>query len=251
MVTLVNAATGDTIGITERSADSLPETFANGTELAIGDSRWGVVRAEPETRAECERGGELRLTLRELVLRDVDPARIRYSMASICGELPPLEPTVDDGDPALVLHEDLWRDVELVSSRQQAAIDVNLAAVDRIERDAAGAAGYGDIHVRTEPQAPLDGVEIRLDELLARLSGSRLPGGVALSSAGGTARVVDGFAFALAAGSHLYGWAPEDRIRVLAVDGALAGGGDGGVIDELMHRHQLVLVDWQGRQVAR
>lgn len=248
VVTLVNADTGEIIGVTERSAESLPETFTNGTELAIGERRWSVVSAEPATRVHRERGGALRLMLREQVVRNVDPARIRYSMASICGELPPLEPAVADTGPALVLHEDLWRDVEFVSARQQPVIDANLAAIDRIERDAAGAAGYHDIHVRTEPQVPLDGAEIGIEEL----RGSPLPGGVVLSSAGGSAKVVDSFAFALAGGPHLYGWALRGRIRVLALDAAtdmrpeLAAT----IMGELMNRHQLVLVDWRGNKIA-
>ena len=246
VVTLVNAATGDPIGVTERSADSLPEAFTNGTELAIGDRRWGVVSAEPATRADCARLGTLRLTCAR-------PCRIRSTqrgsgtgMVSICGDLPPLEPVVADGGHALVLHEDLWRDIELVGSRQQPAIDANLAAIERIERAASGAAGYQDIHVRTEPQAPLDGVEIGIDEVRAGLEW--LPGGVVLSSAGGPARVVDGFAFALAEGPHLYGWAPEGRIRVLAVDAAV--GTLPALVDELMRRHRLVLVDWRGRALV-
>jgi hypothetical protein len=235
-VTLVNAATGDVIGVSELPSDALPETFDGGAQLAIGDKKWGVVRAEPATRTEYERTGALRLTL--ALRQKVSPEQIRYTMPTICGDLPPVEPAPEDGNAALVLHEDLWRDIELVSSEQQDDIDDNLAAIARIEHDAAGADGYGDIHLRIEPSAPLDGVEIGIDEL----PGSRLPGGVVLSSAGGKAKVVDGFAFALGSGQHLYGWAPHGQIHTLALDAPLA---DGAIIDELTTRHQLVLVNWR------
>jgi hypothetical protein len=235
VVTLVNAATGDVIGVTEQPADALPEPFDSGTELTVGDRQWSVVRAEPATRAEYGRTGALRLMLARR--ETVDPQQIRYSMASICGDLPPVEPAPEDDRQTLVLHEDLWRDIELVSSRQQQAIDANLAAIARIERDAAG---YDDIHVRVEPDTPLDGVEIGIGEL----PGSPLSGGVVLSSAGGMTRVVDGFAFALASGTHLYGWAPDGQIGILALDEPT----DATAIDELMNRHQLVLVNWRGQQ---
>jgi hypothetical protein len=173
----VNAATGEVIGVSEQPADELPDTFTGGTELTIGSRTWNVVGAEPASSAERTRTGALRLTLREPQV--VDPQRVRYSMSSICDELPPVADEEADGDATLTLHEDLWRDIELISARHQAAIDANIAAIDRIERDAAGAAGYGDLHLRVEPSSPLAGVELWLDELLSQLSGTRMPDGVA------------------------------------------------------------------------
>lgn len=252
VITLVNAATGEVIGVSEQPADELPDTFTGGTELTIGSRTWNVVGAEPASSAERTRTGALRLTLREPQV--VDPQRVRYSMSSICDELPPVADEEADGDATLTLHEDLWRDIELISARHQAAIDANIAAIDRIERDAAGAAGYGDLHLRVEPSSPLAGVELWLDELLSQLSGTRMPDGVALREGGVAAAVVDGFALVLPTGPRLYGWAPRGRIRALGVDmGAstwpeFAAGADGAVITELMRRHQLVLVDWRGRQ---
>jgi hypothetical protein len=101
-VTLVDAASGDVVDVTELPADSLPSTFGDGVEMAVGDREWRVLRAEPPTRAEYERTGALRLMLRQI--QRIDPRRLRYSMSSICDALPPVEQVLADaGEPGLIL----------------------------------------------------------------------------------------------------------------------------------------------------
>jgi hypothetical protein len=116
---------------------------------------------------------------------------------------------------------------------------------------------YPELHLRVEPREPLAGVAIGVEELAGLLDVAPLPGGIVLNSAGRSARVVDGIAFAQADGRFLYGWAPHGQLRALAlhpVDGnwsELMGSGFEAAIDELMDRHQLVTVDWRGRRWTR
>lgn len=65
-VTLVDHATGETVGTTEMFATALPESFGMNSVVAlrIGGENWSVVDAEPRTRVEYAKSGKLLLRLR-------------------------------------------------------------------------------------------------------------------------------------------------------------------------------------------
>ncbi len=87
-------------------ADQLPDSFAVAATLHLAGSEWQVEQAEPVTRAEFQRTGTLRLTLR--AIQHMQPDEILYSMPTICDELPPVQPGHLPRQRAFTLHEDLW-----------------------------------------------------------------------------------------------------------------------------------------------
>jgi hypothetical protein len=69
------------------------------------------------------------------------------------------------------LHEDLWRDVELLACDQQAQVDANFAAVRQAHQTRIGpSGGFRSLHVRREPRAPLAGKRLTTADVVAAFS---------------------------------------------------------------------------------
>ncbi|MFE2545960.1 hypothetical protein [Actinacidiphila glaucinigra] len=245
-VTLVDVADGRPFGRSGLPAGQLPESFTPETRLELGGAVWEVVRADPADRPAFLAAGRLVLTLRRLLT--ADPRQIGYTLPTLCAELPPLTPpdgTADD----LEIHEDEWRQAELVERRRTAEVEAQLAAVTRVVREHARTVGEGasavrvfdELHLRETPAEPLTGTLTR-QRLLQLLPAEHVYTGVALRD--GQGRVADSFAarvgpvavYGRCAGDRVVtlGLTPAARATVEAVPG-LAG---------LMREFGLVLVDW-------
>src|SRR5688572_27597383 len=93
--------------------EHLPETFALNTDVQIGGAAYVVVRAEPQTKAEFSRSKRLDVTVRKV--QTVQPSDLLFSLPTLCGAaLPELLPVAPAGE-IVALHEDDWRQCELVS----------------------------------------------------------------------------------------------------------------------------------------
>src|SRR5688572_14743326 len=127
-IELVDDATGEVIARSSVPLDSLPEDFEGmETTLSVGDAEYTVVHAEPSTRAEVERAGAARYTLRKIMM--VDPRTILFSLPTLENALPATVP----GDGAVLqVVPDLYRQVELVRASFTDAIDAELADIRRI-----------------------------------------------------------------------------------------------------------------------
>jgi len=228
-VTFVNAATGEVLGEADLPDEQLPESFAKPTTMHLPDGDWHVERAEPP---EFRVAGSLRLTLRKI--ESIDPAKLLYSLPTIDNALPPL--TDGDADAAFRMHEDDWRQVELVARRFKEEIESELAAIRAVRAERKGVA-FPRIHLRRRIPNPLDGVVLRLEEVRTAFSG--VVQGLTLRDCDG---VIDGgFAIAIE-GGILYGREERGHVAVLG----LAGGADAATLAALAGAHQLVLVDWCG-----
>src|SRR5581483_4190115 len=87
---------------------------------------------------------------------------------------PPLAPGTTKHGNVLELHEDDWRQVELVARSQGVEVCRCLGHIDRIyaeERTPGGA--FRQLHVRTEVAEPLPDSRLRLEEVRAAF-GARL-----------------------------------------------------------------------------
>jgi hypothetical protein len=242
-LTLVDGATGQVIGRSAVAAEDLPEDFGPATELRVGETAWRVESAVPPTRAEYVSAGALRLVLREAPpVRMVDPAELNFSMSSICDTLPP------DGGPCgdlapLVIKDDLWRDVELVGSGHDDAIEENFAAIRRIQAGHRVGPGFAKLHVRTEPRAPLDAVGLTVAEVSAVLGASqRNP--VTIDGYGGC--IPGGFALSLPGSLVFYGREGNGVAVMAAIDhSAGPASAVAAPLFALMSEHRLSLVDWR------
>ncbi|MDG4824591.1 hypothetical protein O7635_22305 [Asanoa sp. WMMD1127] len=230
-VEFVDAATGQPFARSDIPVGQLPETFAVHTNLDLAGQSWTVVTAEPPTAAEFRASGRLVLTLSRAIL---------YSLPTLCAELPPIGPAAPD---ALVLHEDDWRQVELVTAGLAEVVTAELAEVRRVWEEEAVGHGFRSLHVRAAPVAPLV-PPLPEGELLGLLPRGRRRAGVAFGGADGI--VVDSFAvdcgplrvYGLTAGSHV-------TVLGLQIGGPGPVSGDtAAALAGVLRRFDLNLVDW-------
>lgn len=248
-VTLRDAADGGVIARTVVPSESLPPAFDGTRMLEAAGQVWRVVRAEPAFREEYELVGELELTLRR-VERVPGPdllapaGDIHFSMSSISDRLPDIAGPLD-GRSVLLVKDDLWRDVELVGPFGAEAVEANLEAIRRVQTDFRSGPGFTEIHLRTEPAEPLEGVTLTVEDLAAGLgTTTHFVRPVAIEGRG---VVRGGYALSVTDGVHVYGLVDTtDRVTVLGVHRTgIAGAQVADAFAALAQARGLTLVDWR------
>jgi hypothetical protein len=238
-VEFLDADTGKPLFKTDSPPDLLPESFAKPTSVQVEGAEYDVLRAEPVDAASYRKSGRLRLWVRRRVFVPLN--RILFSLPTIGDRLPSLAEAPSKGD-SLDLHEDDWRQVELVSESVLEAVDAELAEIARVRAEARVEWGWSRMHVRREPVRPLGGSRIPLDELrrlfrhdLRRFDGVRLKG------EGG--RVEGGFAFETGSLLAIYG---QEEKGILACCGIVprAAPRDVEPLASFCAARGLWLVDW-------
>lgn len=243
----VDVDAGARIGVTRLPRDQVPESFGVETTVDIGATTWLVVSADPAEAADVAAAGRLVLTVRRAGGL-VPTADIRYSLPTICDVLPAAAGTAGSG--CLLMHEDDWRQIEMVSLSLLDVAAAELRAIRAVydnhaQRDASGRlTGFTAIHVRARPERPLPGPLSR-----QRLT-SMLPapdheyGGVGFT---GTAGVVAG-SFAAAYGSvQLYGISDGDHLAVLGLRRLASGTAPPGLttaLRQVMDILAVAIIDW-------
>lgn len=200
-VEFLDADTGKSLFKTDSPPGQLPENFAKPTSVQIEGHEYDVIRAEPADAASYLKSGRLRLWVRKRVFVPLN--RILFSLPTITDRLPSVVEAPAKGD-FLDLHEDDWRQVELVSSGALEAVDAELAEVSRVHRESRVEWGWSRMHVRREPARPLGDSKIPLDQLRARFrTDAHRFDGLLLKGEGGL--VEGGFAFETGSLLVLYG----------------------------------------------
>jgi hypothetical protein len=246
-VEFVDASTGHVFARSEIPVEQLPATFDVDSTLTLAGDSWSVVRAEPPTATEFRAIGRLVLMLSRV--RSVPPRDMLYSLPTLCDALPPVDPAHTAAN-LLQLHEDDWRQVELVSANFADVVATELAAIQQVY-DAhtvtgaqGGLVGFRDLHVRVHPQAPLI-PPLPQAAIRQLLPTQRSFAGVGFLDGAGTA--VGSFAFGCGP-FNVYGLAAGDTVTVLglqlgrarfnAANGTAAG------LEGVMRAFALTLVDW-------
>ena len=209
-VTLIDDVSGETMGVTQLSAEDLPESFDPNTTLHLGQEDWSVVDAKPTTRAQCAESGALVLRLRRI--EKIDPGNVVYSLPSICDWIPPLSEEPLTGEEFLLADDD-WRQFEFVSQELAEEVDEEIEKIRWIHENAAGQVGWRKIHLRKKPQPPLVREKALTD--LATALRVATPSGVTYR--GAQARIVDGYSITSDGGFTVYGVAPEGNVQVMAL----------------------------------
>lgn len=249
-VIFIDGADGTEVGRSELPADQLPETFASGTTVDISGTTWLVDHAEPESAAQWRVSGTLTLTLRRTGLSAVPARDILFSLPSICDVLPSVAAS-SSGAGALEIHEDDWRQVEMVAGTLSDMIQSELRAIRSIYEEHArragdgGIIGFDSIHARSQPVRPLpDPLPVR--QMLGMLP-QPAPQYAGVTFGHPTGLAVNSFAMGFGPVS-LYGLAEGDAIQVLCLGSrASADAGPPGLISglqQVMEVFGLVLVDW-------
>lgn len=237
---LIDAPSGAVLATDETPLHALPESFEGvETHLTLGDAQYRVVGADPNTRALIAEAGRVRLLLTRVV--EADPRAVRFSVPTLEDQTPALEGPVPDG--AIALHEDDWRQTELVSAVFAEAVREEVEAVRAVKSQHEPGRGWEHLHVRRKVPAPLEGVSLTLHEVVEALGIDPRP----LATRGGGA-VRDGFA--LPQGDALvYGVAPHGRVTALGIQGIPDD--VVGQLHALALRHKLLLVEWCVPRVVR
>jgi hypothetical protein len=247
-VVFVDAETEEEFARTELAPGQLPDSFEYETRLDLGGEPWAVVRADPPTAAQFLQSGSLVLTLRRI--QPVDPQEMMYSLPTIFDSLPSTEDSTGSGEH-VVIHEDDWRQAEMVSRQLAGQVEAEMRAIHEIFRQHSRVIGDGAssvrvfdrVHVRRTPTAPLS-TEVsrrRLAELLP--VGGRPYAGVRFRDDPG--RVVDSFAIAFDP-LIVYGQAHGDRVTTLCLAPSLdAVAESASGLEQAMREFDLLLADWR------
>jgi hypothetical protein len=246
-VEFVDAASGATFSQADVPADQLPTSFEARTTVNLQGQEWEIVAATPMTRAEFELAGKLRLSLSKITTATMPAGDILFSLPTICDFIPGITPgTSKLGKQVLELHEDDWRQIELVATSRQSEIDVGLAAVRAIydhEREPGGA--FRKLHVREEAADPLGGCNLPLATLSRCFPAVTALDGIAYRDVAGV--VEGGFALRSPCGLCLYGVQTAGVVTTLGLQPQQISVGieeDARSLASLMRDHDLCLVDW-------
>jgi hypothetical protein len=220
--------------------EQLPESFLQATKLTLAGADWTVQSAEPPTRAEFAASGQLVLKLAKAAVQYIDPREVLYSLPTLNDELPAESEPIDGTE--IVLHEDDWRQVELVHWSHQEIVVSELEAIHAIYREQRQGNGFKEIHLRERLPHPLAGARIDWSEL-APITGG---GYQSLSFQDHDERVAGGFAVERPTGSVICGTRDGATITTLCLGrGWLTPDPEArAAIEALAARHQLMLVNW-------
>ncbi len=177
----------------------------------------------------------------------MDPNDILFSMPTIAKDLPPLDPLSEPpAADALTLHEDDWAQAEFLPKAMLPEIRRMLSELKTFEAQNRDGLGWRNMYVRKFSRAPLIFGETALERLQSIL-GTRAGAAPLLTSVAGVGRVRGGFTIAIGRNVHLYGYAEEGGIPVIAA--SLGSDPDHQGLTEAFAKLNtsdgLVLVDWR------
>jgi hypothetical protein len=246
-VYFTDAASGACFAQSEVPADQLPASFEARTTVNLQGQDWEVTRAVPMTRAEYERTGELHLTLSKITIGVVPAGDLLYSLPTICDFIPGIAPgTSKLGKTVLELHEDDWRQIELVSGSQDAEINNGLTAVRAIHDEHRTPSGFfKELHIRKEVPNPLDGCRLTVATISGYFASPTPLDGIAYRDVAGL--IESGFALRASSGLTLYGVETAGLVTTLGLQPYQIGSDverDGQALAVLMRDHNLNLIDW-------
>lgn len=236
--------------------DQLPDTFEIDTTLTIKNEQWRVSHAEPISKSEFRRTGRLHVFLTKDKPVKIGAEKIRFTIPSISNDIAGVVPA-STLENVFVVHEDDWRQIEVVSNKFRSEINEELGAIAAIVEEAAGGLGYNNVHVRKRISSPLMDVNVPLALLESQFGIVKRFSGVAFRS---VAAVIErGFAHTTSSGVVLWGQLTEKGdISVLCVQRQHQGLNHHdwtSLMDRFLEENNLLLVDWNrmsvvdGRQV--
>jgi len=161
-VTLVDDRTSAPVVVRKLAPRDLPESFFADTTLHVGYDDWSVVSAEPMTRREYVKTGQLLIRVRPV--ETTSARELLYSLPTLSAGLPGTDLVLADGTE-IVLHEDDWRQCELVSASLRSLVDQELAAVRAIHEHERVGPGFRTIHLRKLIPAPIAAGTVTLEDL--------------------------------------------------------------------------------------
>jgi len=173
----------------------------------------------------------------------MDARQILYTLPTICEKLPPMEKAAQLPTEAIRIHEDYWRQIELVPIAYRSGVEEQLKSFIAFRDAHKKGEGYSEIFIRKNVYPTLQNQWISLANLGAR------PVGLAL----GDQKVVGRFAIPDKIGAYLYG---QTEPRGIVIYLGLEPPPDGNITSEftafvsnLASSQKLFMVDWYKGQI--
>jgi hypothetical protein len=174
------------------------------------------------------------------------PGELLFSLPTICDWMPPVDEKSRCTDRSLRLHEDDWRQAELVSYDCRDDIEAMLDSIYNIYQKARSPVGaFRKIYVRNRVPEPLSGRRIEAAELRNRFRKAVDYDALGYESSEGC--VQGGFAWRTEGGLLIYGRRDGDALHALCLEIFERGSGletDGKILEAFCDGNRLVLVDW-------
>jgi hypothetical protein len=234
-VTLIDVATGKNLGKHIIPAARLPAAFNRPTILEIDNINWRVLKADPVLADDFLYTKKLILQVRNASSNDSE--ELKFSLPTVCKELPATGTDSLFHAFTLELDESDWRQVEFLPLSQSEEIEQAIKTIETILTGQPNPLlGYEQQYSRNEAEQA--GLSIPWSEFCDLVSNPVL-GNIALKNNG---FVEDGFAIRSESYTY-YGVVREGLIQMLSIiqfDSA---------DDEFMQvigKYQLTMVDWCG-----
>jgi hypothetical protein len=223
--------------------ERLPDTFEIETTLNIRGEEWMVSSARPATKEKFRKTGHVQVFLYKPVVGHMPPGDIMFSLPTISDDIGGLEdsPSLEN---VFVVHEDDWRQQELVSRRFIDDVSMELESIRQIYDTQREGLGFKSLHVRSSIPSPLQDVRLILTDLKTKLGAVHDYRGVAFNNVAAVVR--NGFAFRIAQGSIVWGQRREgDEVAVTCVRLIETPSLEGlAPFDRLQAEFELLFVDW-------
>jgi hypothetical protein len=229
--------------------EQLPDTFEIDTTLHLGSDDWSVSKAVPPTKAEFRKSGKISVYLYKPKITNVPLHELLYSLPTISDSLPDLVDT-QSLENVLVLHEDDWRQVELVSADQMNLVHREIDSVREIREKHRVGSGFRALHIRKLVTAPLSTAALSVRELQKQFGVSHEYAGVAFNR---TAAVIkSGFAFRASNSWVFWGQTRADGALstvCIRTEGELSPLASR-ELESFLSAHKLLFVDWVRLETA-
>jgi hypothetical protein len=166
----------------------------------------------------------------------------RYPMPTICDEIPRAVPAPRQGEAAHRVHEDDWRQVELVSEEYEPAVVEEIAAIQAVVDEVDDGPGFKTVHVRSRLSSPLHPAKLTRSSLSVALPGRVEP----LGYLGQRDVIVGGFATTTADGLVVYGQADDSDVLIVGLELPRSGMSDRDceALAGLLQTERLLLAHW-------
>jgi len=168
-VEFINNLNNEVIGISEMSADQLPETFEVDTTMNLGDDNWSVIEAIPEKSSDFIKSKHLILKMSKIEL--MNPKDILFTLPTISNEIGSTIPNPLFNDFEHQILEDDWRQNEFLNKSSINLINQEIEEIKKVwkndKKEDASFNAFKNCHVRSTIGNP--NLKINFDDLKSLL----------------------------------------------------------------------------------
>jgi hypothetical protein len=181
----------------------------------------------------------------------VDPREILFSLATIYDTQPTLDAPSADATIKFQLHEDDWRQIELVSASDRAVVEREIAEARAFKEAHRKGLAFSSVFVRKERPDALTPRHVPLDSLVKVLAGASKLEPLFMETMGRPAVVRGGFAIPLTSSVFAYGQAWNGELVSLCLSRWPDSDNQAalGPVLAFASAHDLLLVDWYRQEL--